>query len=286
MFARVLVPVDGSTHANTAAQLAAFVTDPAGELTLLHVSPDTRGAAALFDAAAAVIGGAMGDLRDKQALMESQAATRILEEARALIRTRPNVRTEQRIGRPAGTVLDQLDQQPYDSVVVGTRGRSAFARAVLGSVSDGVLRHAAKPAIIARHPRVTSVLAAVDGSQTSLRAFQAAAALAQRLAVPLTVVLVGEMEWAAPPEAQQAETANERREYEDLLAGMTPSPVVRDRVVLLTNPAEGILETAAAKRADLIVMGRTGQTPHPRMGLGSVAARVALHADASVLVVP
>lgn len=286
MFAHVLVPVDGSSHATTAARLASSVCEPTGDLTLLHASPDARGAAALFDSAAAIIGGAMGDLREKQALVETQLGTKILTETRAALTTDRTVRTEERQGRPAGTILDALAQPIYDSIAVGTRGRGVVARALLGSTSEAIVRHASKPVLVARHPSVSAILVAVDGSPASRRAIAASLALAERLRIPVSAVLVAEMIWEAPPEAQQAELANQRREYEALLAELTPSDRIRERVVLFGDPTEAILKATAERGTDLVAVGRTGQTPHPRVSLGSTAAKVAWNAHASVLLVP
>ena len=49
------------------------------------------------------------------------------------------------------------------------------------------------------------------------------------------------------------------------------------------NPAQSILEYAAAERHDLIVLGRQG---HGSIFFGNVATRVARHAQCPVLVVP
>jgi nucleotide-binding universal stress UspA family protein len=140
--------------------------------------------------------------------------------------------------------------------------------------------------LVARRASITSILVAVDGSSSSKRALAAAVELSERLSILLSVVLVAEMIWEAPPEAQRAETANERKEYESLLAEMTPFPAVRERIVSFGEPAEALLTAANRTGADLIAMGRTGQTPHPRVSLGSTASRIVSNAEASVLLVP
>lgn len=52
------------------------------------------------------------------------------------------------------------------------------------------------------------------------------------------------------------------------------------------NPAEAILQKAAAVKADLIILGTRGKTGLNRMVVGSVAESVLRHANCNVLVIP
>ncbi|HWT24328.1 MAG TPA: universal stress protein, partial [Solirubrobacteraceae bacterium] len=45
-------------------------------------------------------------------------------------------------------LLDLADELDAGVIVMGSRGRSAFAAALLGSVSSGVLHHAARPVLV------------------------------------------------------------------------------------------------------------------------------------------
>jgi len=78
MLAHILVPTDGSPTALLAAQLGEALAADGGSLTLLHVSDPPLTATAAFDAAAAVIGGAMGNLANQEALANSQEGARVL----------------------------------------------------------------------------------------------------------------------------------------------------------------------------------------------------------------
>ena len=55
-----------------------------------------------------------------------------------------------RIGEVAKEVVDLAEELEIDLIVVGTRGRSPIGRALMGSVSDSVLRHARCPVVVAR----------------------------------------------------------------------------------------------------------------------------------------
>lgn len=51
-------------------------------------------------------------------------------------------------GSPGAALCDLAASLPADAIVLGTRGRGGLRRAVLGSVSDHVVRHAPCPVVI------------------------------------------------------------------------------------------------------------------------------------------
>ncbi len=53
-------------------------------------------------------------------------------------------------GDPGPAIVEAAEAEHVDLVVVGTRGRNRVERAVLGSVSDHVVRHAHCPVLIVR----------------------------------------------------------------------------------------------------------------------------------------
>jgi nucleotide-binding universal stress UspA family protein len=55
-----------------------------------------------------------------------------------------------RIGEVAEEVVGLAEELEVDLIVVGTRGRSVIRRALIGSISDSVLRHAHCPVVVAR----------------------------------------------------------------------------------------------------------------------------------------
>ena len=50
-----------------------------------------------------------------------------------------------RVGAVAEEVVDLAEELEVDLIVVGTRGRSVIRRALMGSVSDSVVRHDSLP---------------------------------------------------------------------------------------------------------------------------------------------
>jgi nucleotide-binding universal stress UspA family protein len=55
-----------------------------------------------------------------------------------------------RIGDAAEEVVGLAEELEVDLIVVGTRGRSVIGRALMGSVSDSIIRHARCPVVVAR----------------------------------------------------------------------------------------------------------------------------------------
>jgi nucleotide-binding universal stress UspA family protein len=55
-----------------------------------------------------------------------------------------------RRGEVAEEVVDLAEELEVDLIVVGTRGRSVIGRALMGNVSDSVVRHARCPVVVAR----------------------------------------------------------------------------------------------------------------------------------------
>ena len=53
-------------------------------------------------------------------------------------------------GETVETIVALADSKNADLIVLGSRGRSAIASAVLGSISLGVLKHASRPVLIVK----------------------------------------------------------------------------------------------------------------------------------------
>jgi nucleotide-binding universal stress UspA family protein len=83
------------------------------------------------------------------------------EEARQqLLRVRPDdeaIRVEHRLeeGDPATAALQVAQEKACDLIVMGTHGRAGFARLLLGSVAEKVLRGATCPVLTVKTPSGT-----------------------------------------------------------------------------------------------------------------------------------
>ena len=187
--------------------------------------------------------------------------------------------------------------RPGDLLVLGSRGRGAFASAVLGSVALRTVTHAPCPVVVVPNtaPRRSGaagrVVVGIDGSEASRAALAAAADQARRLGGRLEAVValepVGpwvELTGVAPPEItetrESARTAG-RRQVAEVLGDRDDGQV---DVLALDGPAATVLTEHAAD-ADLLVVGSRGHTPLAGLVLGSVALRCVVHAPCPVMVV-
>ena len=79
-----------------------------------------------------------------------------LVEARRILQEAGVQATElEREGDPAGTILETAKQLQPDVIVVGSHGRGAVERLLLGSVSDAVLRRWPGAVLVVRPPATT-----------------------------------------------------------------------------------------------------------------------------------
>ena len=58
--------------------------------------------------------------------------------------------THVRLGRPAQEIVNLADKIAAGLIVVGSRGLGGIRRALMGSVSDSVVRHAHCPVMVVR----------------------------------------------------------------------------------------------------------------------------------------
>jgi nucleotide-binding universal stress UspA family protein len=143
------------------------------------------------------------------------------------------------------------------------------------------------------------ILAAIDGSETSARAFDAALQLARESGAelqPLYVVDIPTMVYDAPgydPSIVRDAFLEEGKHLADhALARMKHDSVQGAPRVIETNLVDGdydvahcILHAAADLKADLVVMGTHGRRGVRRLVLGSVAERFLRMAQCPVLMI-
>jgi len=150
MSKRILVAVDGSAEAKAALSFAATEW-PDAELTALHVINPA-------DSATGAEGGFPG-AADQWYESAKQRGERILTEATSAVDR--DVETRLEVGRPTATILgvaggekpvgeDDADGDPFDHVVLASRGRTGLSRVLLGSVAEGVVRRAEVPVTVVR----------------------------------------------------------------------------------------------------------------------------------------
>ena len=132
----VLVPTDGSTHANSAAEHGLALAKALGaRVHLLSVVDDTPLGA---DVRSTTVSGAgEGAAREAVEELAAAAAERGLDDAVEHVEH----------GRPVDAILDCIDAEGIDAVVMGTTGRRGTERVLLGSVAERTVRAAPVPVV-------------------------------------------------------------------------------------------------------------------------------------------
>ena len=134
----VLLATDGSPDATLAARSAIELCERTGsELHVIHVGEYVPTFFAYTEEEPAEL------RRNAERLLEDQA-----ESIRAAGGTIAGAHL--RLGRPAEQIIDLSEELGAGVVVVGSRGQSALRRAVLGSVSEDVVRYAHCPVFVVR----------------------------------------------------------------------------------------------------------------------------------------
>jgi nucleotide-binding universal stress UspA family protein len=268
---RILLAVDGSRSADQARDLvAALPLREGGLVRIVSVAP-TR--SALHDVPSTVSDSRNADDLEEAAVGVNREALAAAEREIRSARSDLVIEPVMIAGRPASVIVAQAREMTADLVVVGHRGLGRWDSVLLGTVASEVVDHAPCPVLVARDERLAAVVLAYDGSPDARSAECVVSSWPLFEGLPITVVSVAE---AGSPDAETSDPAAGRLRE----AGMDVSAQVRTG-----DPAEQIIGCTSEFRAELVVVGRRGQTGSDRLIMGSVARNVLLHAPCSVLVV-
>ncbi|MGQ9688369.1 MAG: universal stress protein [Desulfobaccales bacterium] len=176
-------------------------------------------------------------------------------------------------------ILEVAEEFNPGVILMGRRGTSGLERLLVGSVTARVIGHTHHKVLVVPRDAVLGfrrLLVASDGSPAGQAAAQLALEIARRTDARLTAVTAayGDLD---PKRAKSLvrELADAAKKQGLDLDPFTPGG----------RPENAIIEVAASKQADLIIMGSHGRTGLKRLFLGSVAERVIGQAACPVLVV-
>jgi nucleotide-binding universal stress UspA family protein len=192
-------------------------------------------------------------------------------------------------GRPTPTIIQAAAAWNADLILTGSSGRGALSRALLGSVSDEVVRSAPCPVLVAKRwvASLQRVLAATDGSRHAEAALRFLAKLPVPTTAEIRVLVVSE---APPPPPITSLWGHGRRQGMLLLAEMEKRTALQAMakaqgiVAALSCRIQSSLRIGDAGHEladevnrwipDLLVIGARGRTAGPNVPLGSVAELV------------
>ncbi|MFC6757556.1 MULTISPECIES: universal stress protein [Haloarcula] len=288
MYDHILVPTDGSDHADRAADHAALLAGAFDATVHLLTVVDIEAAAGPFSA-----GGVDDDYIEQRTASERDA----LEERAAKVDG--DVETAVTTGKPSEGILEYVRDTDVDLVVMGTHGRSGLRRYLTGSVAERVLRLSPVPVLTVRATDASEVgngygdiLVPTDGSGRAAAAVGHAVAVADAFGSTVhavSVVNVGDIATGAEvsvpagllEELEAAATdATESIATEAAAAGVEAVTAVRTG-----RPKHDLLEYVADHDVDLVVMGTHGRTGLDRVLLGSTAEALVRRAEVPVLTV-
>jgi nucleotide-binding universal stress UspA family protein len=278
MFKKIVVPLDGSAQANVALPLArTFAQATGAAVTLLRVKSDHESRAEV-----------------------TSALNRIGE---AFASAGVEVHSIVREGDPADEILAEVKEQHADLVIMRTHGRSGLGRAVVGSVTERVLKAGIVPLVLLRPggrrmSHLRRLLIPVDGSPGAAVALGVATGLAKATGASLrlveVVVPIASYLYATPmggatyfDPAWDTEAEAAAQTYIDSVttrlraAGMDATGAVG----VGASVADKIITAAEEQPADLIVMSSEALTGAARAFLGSVSDAVVRTSHCPVLVI-
>jgi nucleotide-binding universal stress UspA family protein len=146
----VLLATDGSPSSIAAAQRAGELLKPADRVTLLHVVSEapqtvTTGLETTGLSGSVPLPGNIEPLWEHEM---AEAAAEIDRTAARLTSTNLHKRIE--IGDVGGTVCRVAEELKVDVIVVGSHGRGAIERLLLGSATSQIVRHAPCAVLVVR----------------------------------------------------------------------------------------------------------------------------------------
>jgi nucleotide-binding universal stress UspA family protein len=301
--ATILLATDGSEEANRALKMSVDLAKSTGSdlhVVLVEELPYAYDAPAVREPTS----GFFAELHER--------ARKRLDRELAKVRLAGGTVAEAhpRVGTAAREVVALAEEMGAGLIVVGSRGLGGLRRALVGSVSLGVVRHAHCSVIVVRGSEdrdgeghlLGKVLLAYDGSKEATAAAGVAAEIANATGSALHLLHVVPIEGNLPPlayapyeeaEAWQAWEAGIERDEErarSFVEGQArrmeaQGAKVDESHLAFGRPEEEIVRLAEDLNAGLVVVGSRGRGGIRRALVGSVSESLVRHVHCPVMVV-
>ena len=280
----IVVGTDGSENASQAVDWAAREASLRGvSLEVLHAHPDS------WPARLARPSHSEAPTDDESAHVLEVARSRVLEHHPDL-----DVRLSSVRQSPAAALVHR--SRTAHLLVVGSHGRSAVGRLVLGSVSGHAIAYSQCPTVVVRGSISESdrpIAVGVDDSEASRHALRVAFEEAALRDVPLTVFhawqlppVTGYGIWGFPEDVEAEFRGEAVTVLENAMATSAakyPQVRVVERV-METHPVTAAIDECHLSQ--LLVVGTRGGGAFPGVALGSLPAAAVREAACPVMVVP
>jgi len=295
----VLLATDGSRESTRAARIAVTLAEKLGtELHLVHVGPMPE---EYIVPRLSIPEPEFWNMIRERA--EEEAKPKLNEQVQKIREAGGEVsEAHVRVGLPDAEIVELAEELGAGLVVLGSRGLGPLKRALMGSVSDSVVRHAHCPVLVVRGDGRERcylpgrILLATDGSEEADAATRAAVEIANATGSELHVLFALFIDETLPyphPYARErwetsVEQAKHRaREFVGEQAERIEAEggnVARAHLAFGT-PDQEIVKLGEELDAGIIVVGSRSLGGVRRALLGSVSGSVVRHAHGPVLVV-
>ena len=202
-----------------------------------------------------------------------------------------------RTGQPDVEIVALAEELGAGLVIVGSRGLSPRKRALMGSVSESVVRHAHCSVLVVRGSGRSEdrdylpgrILLAFDGSRDAEAAARAALEISNVVGSELHVLCVVQLPHAGPF-AWEVDVEKIKQDARSMVDGQAQQVEAIEGKVKEVHLASGkpyaeIVRFAEELGAGLVVMGSRGLGRLQRALMGSVSESVVRHAHCPVMVV-
>jgi len=294
---RLLVTTDFSAESKRALPLAAQLAERFGsEVDLLYVfepPPRFAGTESLL-------------LMPEPKAVREELEAGLVALARSVFPPSVKVTPHLRPGKPVPKILRAARELKADALIMATHGYSGLQHALLGSVTERVVRRAPCPVLAVRGDSrrgskrtpppdsVGHILLATDFSKNARTAFPQAVSLARLWGAELTLVYVVQrfpLDALLGTEVTRNTAAilseQGKIELTELARSLSSTEGLKiGTQVCFGQPFQEITRIAEDLNVGLIVLATHGHTGIRHAYLGSVAERVVQHASCPVLVVP
>lgn len=286
----VLAATDLSAPAGLAAERAALVSkETQSLLKLLHVAN-----LSYLERLRQLVADTPSDL-PQQVMATAQARLQALSKDLA---SRYGIKPDIQVatGSPLAELVKEIGEGTTDLVVCGARGESVIRHVLVGSTAQRLLSRARCPVLVVKQAplaRYRSVLIPVDFSASSCESIRHARAVAPHAHLTLLhvfeVPFEGHMRYASvDDDVIQHYRENARweakRKIDELVDQAGLPPYTCGTVVVHGDPTLRITEQEKVQAADLIVMGKHGESALEELLLGSVTKYVLAESQCDILV--